>query len=169
MQKTASQIADEVLEKLAVTPGKAYQALLRRGVTKGLGPGGLKALERQYPRTFRRMQSATRKAPAQQVFDPAARKLKDAGGNRIVDKTILREGYGSPIRGNRKMEYQTTQSARDVFNEQLKADISKYQPRGMMTRGSPERAMKARSQLHQADAELAGADMDWADFYGDVR
>ena len=165
MNKTASQIADDVLEKIALSPGKAYQALLQRGSSRGGLRGGLSGLESRYPRTFTRMQSAARKAPSQQVFDPAARQL---GGK--VDKSILREGVSSPIRGNRAMEYQTTPASRSQLNTQLEGDIQKYKSSPSIFGGaSPEGAIKAKSQLHQADAELAGSRMDWADSFGDVR
>ena len=68
MQKTASQIADEVLEKVAVTPGQAHVAILKRldkvltsqatydKALKASGSHGdiLRDLMKKYPRTFRR-------------------------------------------------------------------------------------------------------------------
>ena len=54
MNKTASEIADAVLEKLAVSPGKAYEAMLRHTIK---GKDSLANMLRKHPRTATRARS----------------------------------------------------------------------------------------------------------------
>ncbi len=58
MQKTAEQIADAVLEKIAVSPGLATAALASRASRGGRGIPDIMSLLGKYPRTAQRASEA---------------------------------------------------------------------------------------------------------------
>ena len=116
MDKTASEIADTVLEKLSVSPGLAYQALLRRLADRGVGPGIRSILDgKRYVRSLKRSVAAKVPTPGGGYKWKGSPDVGGASGREVINNLI---SEGETLRNNipEKFLPRALSMAKDVRN-----------------------------------------------------